>query len=94
LELSYDPNLGIPSESLPMLEDRESLSSELDELKPIVDDSPYEEVRAAVSNTDDPSLPCVPSWSIGLMIGNNSSVGDWESLHNPRFRTEYAVFDA
>ena len=42
-----------------MLEERGSLDSELDELKPVADDSPYEEVRAAVSNTDDSTLACV-----------------------------------
>lgn len=30
-----------------------------DEAKLLADDSPYEEVRAAVSNTDDPSMACV-----------------------------------
>jgi hypothetical protein len=25
----------------------------------LAEDSPYPEVRAAVSNTDDPSMPCV-----------------------------------
>jgi hypothetical protein len=44
-----------------MLDDRESLDSEIDELKLIVDDSPFEEVRAAVSNVDDPTMPCVYS---------------------------------
>ena len=28
------------------------------------EDSPYPEVRAAVPNTDDPSIPCVCSTSI------------------------------
>jgi hypothetical protein len=37
--------------------EEEDLLSE-DESKD-VEDSPYEEVRAAVSNTDDPTLPCV-----------------------------------
>ena len=36
------------------------LDSDTDEPKVFIDDSPYEEVRAAVSNTDDASMPCVP----------------------------------
>lgn len=34
------------------------------------DDSPYPEVRSAVANTDDPSMPCstVRSWTIGLIF--------------------------
>ena len=31
----------------------------LEEASLYQDDSPYEEVRAAVSNTDDASMPCV-----------------------------------
>ncbi|KAL5490446.1 hypothetical protein ACEPAI_5279 [Sanghuangporus weigelae] len=34
------------------------------------DDSPYPEVRSAVANTDDPSMPCstIRSWTIGLVF--------------------------
>ena len=39
-------------------EDREEIDSE-EELKLVEDDSRYEEVRAAVSNTDDSAMPCV-----------------------------------
>jgi hypothetical protein len=46
-------------ESIPDLELESPLESDLDELKLIQDDSPYEEVRAAVSNTDDPDMACV-----------------------------------
>lgn len=28
----------------------------------LAEDSPYPEVRAAVPNTDDPSIPCVHPW--------------------------------
>jgi hypothetical protein len=35
------------------------LESDEDEPKILLDDSPYEEVRAAVSNTDDPEMACV-----------------------------------
>jgi hypothetical protein len=35
--------------------------SETDELKLFEDDSPYEDVRAAVSNTDDSTIACVRS---------------------------------
>jgi hypothetical protein len=39
---------------------RASMSSNIsDELKLLADDSPHEEVRAAVSNTDDPEMACV-----------------------------------
>ncbi|KAK8252420.1 OPT oligopeptide transporter protein-domain-containing protein [Phyllosticta capitalensis] len=36
----------------------------------ITNDSPYAEVRAVVSNTDDPSLPCstVRAWVIGMIL--------------------------
>ena len=34
------------------------------------DDSPYPEVRSAVANTDDPSMPSstIRSWTIGLIF--------------------------
>lgn len=34
------------------------------------DDSPYPEVRSAVANTDDPSMPCstVRAWTIGFIF--------------------------
>ena len=35
----------------------------LEEASLYEDDSPYEEVRAAVSNTDDASMPCVITFS-------------------------------
>ena len=46
-------------DSIPELELESPLESDLDELKVLEDDSPYEEVRAAVSNTDDPDMACV-----------------------------------
>lgn len=35
----------------------------------VEEDSPYPEVRSAVANTDDPSMPCgtIRAWVIGLM---------------------------
>lgn len=55
---------------------RDSLSSEsptnlgedsnADDLKPFEDDSPYEEVRAAVSNIDDSAMACVFLVTINL----------------------------
>ena len=49
------------SEFLPSLDEVESLESDEDQPKVLLDDSPYEEVRAAVSNTDDPEMACVVS---------------------------------
>ena len=34
-------------------------SNDSEEPKPLVEDSPHEEVRAAVSNVDDPEMACV-----------------------------------
>ena len=49
----------LSSEFLPNLDEVESIESDQDEPKLLLDDSPYEEVRAAVSNTDDPEMVCV-----------------------------------
>jgi hypothetical protein len=47
------------SEFLPSLDEVLSLEDDEDEPKLLLEDSPYEEVRAAVSNTDDPEMACV-----------------------------------
>ncbi|TGO65624.1 hypothetical protein BOTNAR_0076g00180 [Botryotinia narcissicola] len=72
---SLDPNLpdSFPIQSIPS---RTSLSPDLDPEKdseiPIDDslNSPYPQVRAAVRNTDDESLPCntIRAWCIGLAL--------------------------
>jgi hypothetical protein len=42
----------------------------LDDLVPEEEDSPFPEVRASVSNIDDPEMPCLTfrSWTIGLVL--------------------------
>lgn len=47
------------SEFLPSLDEVEYLEDDENEPKVLLEDSPYEEVRAAVSNTDDPEMACV-----------------------------------
>ena len=58
---SYDANgLHMSStESLLDLNKPPDAEGILEEAELYEDDSPYEEVRAAVSNTDDASMPCV-----------------------------------
>ena len=54
------------SEFLPSLDEVLSLEDDEDEPKLLLEDSPYEEVRAAVSNTDDPEMACVVSFTTSL----------------------------
>jgi len=66
-----------------------------DEAKLSRHDSPYEEVRAAVSNTDDPSMACVP---VSLFptdcIGDVSSLGDGQYIRHYWFWSQYSIFHA
>ncbi|OLL24788.1 Sexual differentiation process protein isp4 [Neolecta irregularis DAH-3] len=69
LTIQHDPNL--PDGLLHKVEDIEKgkiSSKEKEILEEILDESPYPEVQAAVSNVDDPSLPVntIRMWVIGL----------------------------
>jgi len=59
--LSRNDANGLRSSSMDSLDLSKPLDGEgvLEEASLYQDDSPYEEVRAAVSNTDDASMPCV-----------------------------------
>ena len=86
------------SEFLPDLDEVESIESDQDEPKLLLDDSPYEEVRAAVSNTDDPEMVCVTAlfdvadleetirvWVIGsLFTIIGSGLNTLFSMRNPQ----------
>ena len=54
---------------------------------PVIDDeTPYPEVRSAVSNTDDPSMPSstIRSWGVGLIfVVLTSSINQFFSLRYP-----------
>ncbi|KAF9530830.1 OPT oligopeptide transporter [Crepidotus variabilis] len=59
-----DPVLPLPEFDDPNIDKEEALAGVLE------DDSPYPEVRSAVANTDDPSIPCntFRAWVLGLMF--------------------------
>lgn len=61
-------------------ESMDSIDSE--ELETFVEDSPHEEVRAAVSNVDDSDMACVCSCPLLLRLGDIPSVGDRHSIYN------------
>lgn len=66
-----------------------------DEAKLLMDDSPYEEVRAAVSNTDDPSMACVRLSLFPIdCVGDVSSLGDGQSICDYWLWSQYSVFYA
>ena len=65
-----------------------------EEAKLLEDDSPYEEVRAAVSNTDDPSMACVYIYFClhsADCLGNISRMGDWQSICNHRRWGQHSI---
>ena len=66
-----------------------------DEAKLLEDDSPYEEVRAAVSNTDDPSMACVLLlFILTEYLGDISCLGHRESFCNLWLWSQYPLFHA
>jgi hypothetical protein len=65
-----------------------------DEVLLLQEDSPYEEVRAAVSNTDDPTMACVVSLETPLTVGNDPRLGDRKFICYRWRRAEYVIFNA
>jgi len=66
-----------------------------DEAKLLMHDSPYEEVRAAVSNTDDSSMACVRLCLFRIdFVGDISSLGDGQSVCDYWLWSQYSILYA
>jgi hypothetical protein len=66
-----------------------------DEAKLLMDDSPHEEVRAAVSNTDDSSMACVRLCLFQIdCIGDVSSLGDGQSVCDYWLWSQHSILHA
>jgi len=66
-----------------------------DEAKLLMDDSPYEEVRAAVSNTDDSSMACVRLCLFRIDgIGDVSSLGDGQCVCDYWLWSQHSILNA
>lgn len=59
----------------------------------LIEDSPYLEVRVAVSNTDDPGVRCVELICLAaLTLEYTENVDDRTPVHNDGIRDQHATF--
>ncbi|KAK7204426.1 OPT oligopeptide transporter protein-domain-containing protein [Myxozyma melibiosi] len=77
----FDPNAPTGDDPIDTKDDKYAVETELE-------DSPYPEVRAAVPNVDDSSMPVntIRMWVLGLILSTvGSSLNMFFSMHSPAF---------